>query len=66
MAEKSDFELEKIRHENHLEEIQAKFEAESKLELQSHMHELERQRIKSAEIKKSIDRKQSMRMEGYP
>jgi hypothetical protein len=53
-------ELEEIRHKNKLEEIEAELKAKLEVERRHHDNELERQRIRGAEIRKNI-----MRREGY-
>ena len=59
-------ELEELKHSNKMEEI--KFEKECKLEVEKSHHEkeMERQRIKGAEIRKSQERRMNRNfMESY-
>ena len=54
---KDPFKLEEVRHKNKMEEI--KFETDGKKEIEALRfdHQMQLQRIKTAEIKKSVDRR---------
>lgn len=59
-------EIEELRHSFKMQEIEAETEGKLKVEKTHHDNEMERQRIKSAEIRKSIERKQDKHfMENY-
>jgi len=57
--EKKEKEIEQLKHKNRMEEIETKRKAEIEVENLKFNHALELQRIKAAEIRKSIDRKQN-------
>jgi len=54
---KRNLELEKTKHKNKLEEIEAERRARIDVEEKHHENEMTRQRIKAAEIRKSIERR---------
>jgi len=56
--EMNDKELEELRHINRMEEIKFELECKTKIENLRFDHELQLQRIKSAEIQKSLLRKE--------
>lgn len=53
-------ELEELRHKNKMEEISAEGESKKILERLAHQNALERGRIKSAEIRKTLAHKDSI------
>ena len=57
VKKEADLEVEKTRHKDKLIEIKLERMAKLEVEKIKFQHELEIQRIRSAEIKKSIDRK---------
>ena len=57
--------LEELRHKNMMEEIQVKYVCEKEILEIKRQNELEIQRIRSAEIRKSVERRNDMRFEGY-
>jgi len=58
--------IEELRHKNRIEEIELEAKAQRELEAVKFDHQMQLQRIKSAEIRRSIDRKGDREfMEGY-
>ena len=53
-----EFELEKLRHENKMKEIEAEFECRRKAETQKFDHMMQMHRLKRADISRSQMRKQ--------
>lgn len=54
-------ELEELRHKNRMEEIQKETDGKKEVEKLRHQNDMEMQRIRSSEIRKSIDRKANFR-----
>ena len=58
--------IEELRHKNRIEEIELEAKAQRELEAVKFDQQMQLQRIKSAEIRRSIDRKGDREfMEGY-
>lgn len=55
---KGEFELEELKHINHMKEIETETEGKKRIELLRFDHQMQLQRIKTAEIQKSQMRKQ--------
>jgi len=64
---KAEIEVEKIRHKNALQEIEKEKQAKIDVENLKHRNDLETGRMKSAEIRKTIERKKDLGyMNNYP
>jgi len=61
---KEETKLEEIRHKNRMKEIKFEMDCRLKVEDTRFDHELQLQRIKSAEIQKTIQRKQDKQFMG--
>jgi hypothetical protein len=58
--------IEELRHKNRVQEIELEAEAQRKLEAIKFDHQMQLQRIRSAEIKRTIDRRSDREFaEGY-
>jgi len=58
--------IEELRHKNRIAEIELEAEAQRKLEAVKFDHQMQLQRIRSAEIRRTIDRRGDREfMEGY-
>ncbi len=67
MTFKEEKELIELKHKYAMEEIEAHKKAEIEIERLKHSNTLEAQRIKSAEIRKAIDRRENKQFaESYP
>lgn len=65
MTDLTDFSLENLRHTHHVSEIELKAKLEREIIILQHEKNMEAQRIRAAEIKKNIERKNTMQFEGY-